>query len=549
MIKLLTTGRIKTILLFFIFAERTLADIDKLHQEDTFVKTAVVRKALFCLYEKRFVVLVGVQGSGKSRNSLELLRHYKKQDYHVIKLGDLIEFKQVVNIDDKYVVVIDDVFGKNFFKFNEELHSDSLDYIKTCIDRGQIKIVLTMRNSIKSSCKNIICRHRLFKDANFLDLNSDEFSMTVSEKKKCLRKYCRYNHIDVLSSLSASLNSEPKPDPGLSMTLKSIKKIALLDYNPCLGYPEICFLFTSNSMFTRRGISFFKHPIDFLYDDIMKMRQTNERSRLQYTILVYILLQGNLVNSFELDLQAIALTMTIIFGTSQKLTNTVTKDCLKSLNSFYLRENCDDVTTFQHRIIFESVLMSCSDIDHSIIIPCFDFDFILEMVQPVGSKIAEGEIVFKVPKKSFKILARRLLSILKKKYRVYPSMFMKKLCTSKFISLMGKDFIIDLCKEYISSDYADYFLPNRMLFGHFDSKNVYKCNSNLLKNFSYCNVSIDQWSGEHFFLPAEFLKYSKIYENDDELLKNLLKIINKFLQKTDANSKKACRISLMVAIN
>jgi hypothetical protein len=129
------------------------------------------------------------------------------------------------------------------------------------------------------------------------------------------------------------------------MTLESIKSIALLDDNPCISYPEICVLFTSNSMYRKRGISFFKHPIDFLYEDIMKMR-SEECSRLQYTILVYILLQqDDLVNSFDLDLQAIASTMMNIFGTSLILSRTVTKDCLKSLNCCYLQENHSGVIT------------------------------------------------------------------------------------------------------------------------------------------------------------------------------------------------------------
>lgn len=543
-------------MLFFIFTERTLADIDILHKEDTFVKTAVMEKAISCLEEKRFVVLVGVKGSGKSRNSLELLRHYKKQDYHVIKLDDLIEFKQVVNIKDKYIVVIDDVFGKTNCKFSEELHSDSLNYVMTCINSGQIKVVFTMRHSIKSSCKNIICRCRLFKDADFLDLNSFQFAMTALEKRECLLQYCRYNHIDVLSSSSASLNSEPETDSDLSLTSKSINSIIWLDDNPCLGYPEICVLFTSNSMFRKRGISFFKHPIDFLYEDIMKMRsegQTNERSRLQYTILVYILLQqGDLVISFDLDLQAIASTMMDIFGTAQKLTLAVTKDCLKSLNGCYLHEDHVGVITFQHRIIFESILMSCSDMAHDIIIPCLNFDSILEMVQPVDRKIAEGEIVFQVPKKSLKILAQRLLSILKKEYSVYPLKFMEQLCTSKFISLIGNYFIIDLCKEYLSSDCDDYILQSGMRSSHFDSKTVHKCDDEYSDLFEEAlilwNLSINQCSGEHFFLPAEFLRYSDIYINDDELLKNLLKIIKNYIQgRCHAYSLKASR-SLTVAI-
>ena len=121
---------------------------------------------------------------------------------------------------------------------------------------------------------------------------------------------------------------------------------------------------------------------------------------------------------------------------------------------------------------------------------------------------------------------------------------MNKLCTSMFISLMGKDFIIDLCEEYISSDCDDCILQNRMRFGHFDSKHVDKYD----KCWSYCNLSIHQCSVEHFFLPAEFLRYSNIYIKDDELLKNLLKIIkNDIQERCHAYSIKASR-SLTVAI-
>ena len=210
--------------------------------------------------------MTGIPGIGKSRNSRELLCTFctENQDYSAIWLQRISEWRELINADDKLIVLIDDVFGRtnNTFDGNEDLKL--LDIIYSTMQKGTVKVILTMRNTIKLSLSYLVDSHRMLKAVNILDISSDRLQMTTDEKEECLLNHCKKNNICKSESFTQEINSDDIAilDPGVPVYLsrEQIRDIAEINVCPLLGFPESCYLFASNRTFTRQGVAFFKHP-------------------------------------------------------------------------------------------------------------------------------------------------------------------------------------------------------------------------------------------------------------------------------------------------
>ncbi|CAG2196486.1 unnamed protein product [Mytilus edulis] len=169
-----------------------IAQVEAHVSENTFVETKIINIGLSCLNGKGVAVVVGPPGTGKTRNSLELLRKYTEQhtDFGMIQLHEPSLFGKLIRSDDRLVVLFDDVFGKTNCCFNEDVHMKDLDMIYSYVKRGFIKVILTMRNTIKKMCVHTIRKHRLFETCNLLDLALQSHQMNQRQKMECIRKYC-----------------------------------------------------------------------------------------------------------------------------------------------------------------------------------------------------------------------------------------------------------------------------------------------------------------------------------------------------------------------
>jgi tRNA uridine 5-carbamoylmethylation protein Kti12 len=142
------------------------------------------------LKQNGIVILTGIPGIGKSRNSLELLRTFctEIEGYSPISLPGRSEWIELINADDSLIVFIDDVFGRTNDTFDENEDLKLLDIIYSTIQRGTVKVILTMRNTIKLSLFDRLNSHRMLKDVNILDISSDHLQMTTIERKKMSSK-------------------------------------------------------------------------------------------------------------------------------------------------------------------------------------------------------------------------------------------------------------------------------------------------------------------------------------------------------------------------
>ncbi|XP_063438594.1 uncharacterized protein LOC134719531 [Mytilus trossulus] len=90
--------------------------------QDTFVSSNALNKAMMNLEDKGVQILTGTAGTGKSRNSLELLRQYSTNHagYHGIKLQQVQEWRDIICKDDLLFVLFDDIFGQTSFHFTAD---------------------------------------------------------------------------------------------------------------------------------------------------------------------------------------------------------------------------------------------------------------------------------------------------------------------------------------------------------------------------------------------------------------------------------------------
>jgi hypothetical protein len=103
------------------------------------------------------------------------------------------EWIELINADDKLIVLMDDVIGKTNITLDENEYLKLFDTIYSTIQNGTVKVILTMRNTIKMTLSDVMDSHRMLKDVNILDISSDHLQMTTNEKEKCLLNHCKKN--------------------------------------------------------------------------------------------------------------------------------------------------------------------------------------------------------------------------------------------------------------------------------------------------------------------------------------------------------------------
>ena len=422
------------------------------------------------LKQNGIVILTGIPGIGKSRNSLELLRTFctEIEGYSPISLPGRSEWIELINADDNLIVLIDDIFGRKNITFDVNEDLKLLDIIYSTIQKGTVKVILTMRNTIKSALSGVKDNHRMLKDVNFLDISSDCLQMTTAEKQECLLNHCKNNNIRESESFTQETNFDDiailDPKVPVYLSRKEILDIAKINVCPLLGFPESCYLFANNRKFRRQGVAFFKHPTQMLCDEISNIRTLgkNDKSKaLEYAILVYIMLNGDCFDPLKINCEKAKQIIELIYDPSSiKLTTIKIKCCVELLMGRYLKLKEDKTVCFQHRTIFESVLLTYKNDDPELVIPLLDKDCLLELGCLENYKPQIGEVTFKFYSESYKQLASQLVTHLK--LAPSPHDFIKTLCSSRIIRYADKSMLEEFYNAY-KKNKLDVYIPTMRL--------------------------------------------------------------------------------------
>ena len=506
-------------------------------------------------------LITGHPGTGKTRMGLELLHRYSTRfrNYRCIQLYNLSDWRDVLSIEDMYIVFLDDVFGKTNLIYSDNTDNKHMDTILTYVQNGQVKVIIAMRENIKLMCSRLFLNHRLFKNIPDLNLGSDALGMNKNEKRRCLLKYFEGNNIEETEEagkenyLQISCLNQSET---IYIHTKTINNIVDLKSSPLIGFPESCYLFTTYRRFTRQGLSFFKHANEILCQDIADIRQegnTSYNARMDYTVLVYVLVRGDYLKLKYLDLDLIRRLMTSFYATRETPIGLLdVEDSVKRLTHNFLKPKYDhtpDVFAFQHRTIFEAFILSCPNVDPEVMIESMDIDFIIEFTRPENYNKVEGEVIYTIPDTLYELLAQRMIFHLVYDFlysfvradilnadksmpsdiTLYkPLTFVKRICTSLIIRLTGTEILGRMCEEY------------KRIKGNVIWESWYQENIEIPQYNSQCNKST--LCCKYFDLPVAFLM---LCENTDDVLLYLQSVVNDILKsKREAYSYWQCKMAI-----
>ncbi|VDI14226.1 Hypothetical predicted protein [Mytilus galloprovincialis] len=390
----------------------TKALIDEDLREDTFVVTSVVSDGLLLLKENGVLLITGHAGTGKSRTGRYVLHMFCTGDtsYKCIKLNTLNEWEDMVSREYNVVVLLDDIFGETNCIYNREKDKPILDKVYAYVCKGNIKVIITIRDTVKRQCQELFDDHRLFK-FDIIDLSSDKYKLNSKEKETILSKYMK------TVRKSEHIKSKGFVDCHGVLILKSDEVRIIIHENPIKGFPLVIYQFVHNDKYFYLGRKFFDSPTESILEEVRTIRRKGEDQKkfmIQYAVMVYTSINGNCIkpddSSCVLDIAEI---IDAIYGEPIKLKKFHIADAVMELKGSYLI-NIPNQRFYElhHPTLQESVIISFAQVDEenmNKIIPLISWSFFLKIVKPESYTEKEGEVVLRIPTNSYKLLANRLV--------------------------------------------------------------------------------------------------------------------------------------------
>ncbi|VDI58122.1 Hypothetical predicted protein [Mytilus galloprovincialis] len=425
--------------------DQTTVEIETHESEGTYVEVGAVKHCVQLLESRNVVILSGREGSGKSRNGLEILKQLKEKnkDFDVFKLIRLNYVSDIVNCNVKSVILFDDAFHKTCEQFSND--KQILEQLCPYISHNKVKVIFTMRNTVKHACNKLLSTHRLFHDWLDIDLNSEKFQLTTEEKEKILTNYCDINKITIFERVGDTEEQSVFREAGIddtetnqtvseqvSVFVKREVMNEIVQTDPFLGYPECCRLFTENRNKTTLDAAIFKWPSHTLVKDIEKWRFEGDHDfmkGLKYVALVYILTVGRYDDINEYYLASDSKTICSLQGKNidLKVCKEILKECCNKNSEVYehdIKNALDELVAgcylvrkngtyyFQHPALEDTILVSYSKINTKAIIPLLSFDHMMDLVRLQNYIEQENEIFVKIQKKYYNDLAIHFISLI-----------------------------------------------------------------------------------------------------------------------------------------
>ncbi|XP_063399603.1 uncharacterized protein LOC134684264 [Mytilus trossulus] len=285
-------------------------------EDETFVKTYALEKGRTVLKEENLLILLAKGGSGKTQIARRLASIYKDEGYVPLFFSDkdVIKYRDLISLDEKHVVIVEDLFGRINVDFYEDDHRNILDILSNCLKKSShLKMIFTIRNDPKCE-ENILTKHNIFDKKCILNLDNN-LKLSDEERILILLSHMKYNSIipckspvkvDILFDYNPipCCSSECTADV-LKLSNGSTQICTDILYTCCmcdtfLGFPETCRMFCSDESLTFLGIAYFHNTNKSLVDKINSLFSKcfdTLSCRYQYCVLVYTALKCNFLDN------------------------------------------------------------------------------------------------------------------------------------------------------------------------------------------------------------------------------------------------------------
>lgn len=338
---------------------------------------------------------------------------------------DVKQNRDIIDPNDKCIIVMDDLFGRRFTEFDENIHRNILDILHAIVSNStEVKLVFTI-SSDNNCWQNIKTEHAILMDDFILNLDRT-WKLSLREKQSIFYKYMerfkivpcschetmsfiQFYETNLREKTYCDKDIEELPNKTIQICTSAITRILEM-YLPT-GFPETCRLFCSNPSFTLLGTRYFENPKQSLIDKIDELYaegHANKIARYQYCLLLYTALKGPMElevieNSLVHDAFFIEL-FSIFVDNSLKIKKILIFEAVKKLKGKFLEENTvydsgkiRDGLTFKHQTICDAVLLSYGKENTSQVLGNNDLEFIYTYVRPNTSKSKKTSKTLYVP--------------------------------------------------------------------------------------------------------------------------------------------------------
>lgn len=407
-------------------------------KNECYVEPKVIGVGQILLNKHSIAIIVSKEGEGKTTTALQLATVYKNLGYipYWFIDQDIRQFRDIIDPNDKCIIVMDDFFGRQCAEFEENIHRNILDILHAIVSNShEMKLVLTI-NSDNNCLQSILTKHAILMPDFILDLDS-QWKLSISEKKSIFFRYMEKFKISPCSchkgmSFFEFYETNVRVSTYCDNDVKELsnKKIqickgaisCILEIYMSTGFPDTCRLFCSNPSFTLLGTSYFKNPKQSLIDKIDALFVEgieNKIARYQYCLLVYTALKGHIELEYAengLVRDGFFLDLFSIFDDNSLKLNKILIEALKTVNGKFLEEktiyNSDTKTNalvFKHETISDAVLLSYGGENTSL--EKLGIEFIYTYVRPNTNKRKKSSKTLQVPDT---IICDRFKQILRK---------------------------------------------------------------------------------------------------------------------------------------
>ncbi|XP_052073967.1 early endosome antigen 1-like [Mytilus californianus] len=458
--------------------EDTKALIEEDVREGTFVSTKAVTDGLLLLKQNGVLLITGHAGTGKSRIGRHVLHMFctENMSHKCMKLT-LAEWDNMTNrkenMDNRaenLVLLLDDIFGETNCIYNREKDTPILDKVHAYVCKGNIKVIITIRDTVKRQCQEMFDSHRLFK-SDFIDLSTDKYLLSRKEKNTFLAKYMKTVRQSDYTDNKGFL------DFNGDTILDKKEVLKIIQENPVKGFPLVVYQFVHYNKYFKLESKFFDRPTKAMLEDMNAIRRKGEDQRnfmIQYAVMVYTAINENRINPDDSsNITEIPKIIDAIYEKTVKLKKWHISDAVNELKGSHLI-NIPNRRSYRlhHPTLQESVILSFAQIDEANInkiIPLISWSFFLKMVKPESYKEKEGEVVLRIQTNSFKLLADRLVDIYIAEFVTYDfDRFISNLCNTEIFQQEYCHLLPCLLEVLEKEDIKDKHTENMIRSGEID---------------------------------------------------------------------------------
>ncbi|XP_041375010.1 uncharacterized protein LOC121387848 [Gigantopelta aegis] len=390
--------------------KRTASDQIREVKPDIYVPTRACMLAEEVLLNFGVVVLIGSPGSGKTTIGLSLMGRIvdlqKRQPLvltHHSQFEDIVTPKDAVNVkrEQKLVVLLDDIYGKsNLVTEFQRSWETKFDKVWSLVQSGFIKLIITFRTQTFLDCEESLNAYAAFSKVHQIDLHGPGLCLTNDEKLNILKRHLKHAWIPM---------SDEDEETAVNHTFTE------------LGFPQCCRFYVNSLEAQKRGVEFFKRPIEYLKDHFNKLKSDrSEQCQYQYLVLLIVMFKQGMLTYDSLD-PFEDQTETIYLRDKLKHVCKINcdvslgqiKSSANSLCGLYLERN--DKTraySFIHQSVFDTLFLQFSSEYPKQGIKICSVTMLLQYITTPGVP-KKGDVVMVVNENNYSVLAQRFTDLLK----------------------------------------------------------------------------------------------------------------------------------------